>query len=167
MDAWLSLQLSRTSRVPDRGSAARPGCWSKARVKGPGGLFTLALEPSGPAGQRTRGDRGTNRDWLGSLLAPPRAPPGAGHPPSPTPAGPHVVDDHGLVGDDVVGLHGRAGPALPSRRAARRTGGLADGDSCDSRREAAPLPLNAQPTRARRGFPEGSPRPIRAPTRPD
>lgn len=37
-------------------------------------------------------------------------------------AGPHVVDDHGLIGDDVVGLHGRAGPALPSRRAAGGTG---------------------------------------------
>lgn len=64
-------------------------------------------------------------------------------PPPPPAAGPYVVDNHGLVGDDVVGLHGRAESALPSRRAAGGTRGLrAGGLRTDGsrRRCATPLP---------------------------
>lgn len=62
-----------------------------------------------------------------------RVRPGGREPALPPAAGPHVVDDHGLVGDDIVGLHGPAGPGRPcpagrrqeglaNRRAGRRTG---------------------------------------------
>ena len=85
-------------------------------------------------------------------------------PPSPPVAKPHVVDDHGLVGDDIVGLHGRAGPALPSRRAEVVTNGWqagrrADRDHRGSRRAAAPLPPQARSLREPGGeFQEGGPR---------
>lgn len=86
--------------------------------------------------------------------------------PPPT-AGPHVVDDHGLVGDNVVGLHGRPGPAPPSGGAARGTRGLADLDRRRSRHCTTPLPSRAHSLRQPpRGWLEDAPqpRPITAPT---
>lgn len=66
-----------------------------------------------------------------------RVRPLGGTQPSPNPAVPtHIVDDHGLVGDDVVGLHGRAEPALPSRWAA---GGPAGYKASGRTRTAATL----------------------------
>lgn len=85
---------------------------------------------------------------------PPRATPcdpAAGHSPSPA-ARPHIVDDHGLVSDDVVGLHGPAEPALPSRRAAGGPAGYkARGETwTDATPDTAPLPSpSALPTRTR------------------
>lgn len=67
-------------------------------------------------------------------------------------ARPHIVDDHGLVGDDVVGLHGPAEPAQPSRRAAGGpAGSRARGRTrTDATPDAAPHPSpSALPTRAR------------------
>lgn len=84
-----------------------------------------------------------------------RVRPGGRAPALPPAAGPHVVDDHGLVGDDIVGLHGRAGPGRPcpaggrqeglaNRRAGRRTG-----PRRLQTRGRAPPTRSSQPTRAR------------------
>lgn len=73
--------------------------------------------------------------------------------PHPTPhprCRPHIVDDHGLVSDDVVGLHGPAEPALPSRLAAGGPAGYkARGETWTDRTpDTAPLPSpSALPTR--------------------
>lgn len=102
---------------------------------------------------------GLREKWSrGPHLAPParatawrRVRPLGGTQPSPTPAArTHIVDDYRLVGDVVVGLHGPAEPALPSRRAAggpasyKERGGLQgapeDPDGRDSYKGAAPLP---------------------------
>lgn len=95
------------------------------------------------------------------LPGPTPGPTGLGHrtPPPATPrrvtalpraARPHIVDDHGLVSDDVVGLHGPAEPALPSRRAAGGPAGYkASGETwTDGTPDTAPLPSpSALPTR--------------------
>lgn len=97
------------------------------------------------------------------LRRPTPGPTGGGHhtPPPATPrlvtalppaARPHIVDDHGLVSDDVVGLHGPAEPALPSRRAAGGPAGYkARGEIwTDATPDTAPLPSpSALPTRTR------------------
>lgn len=92
-------------------------------------------------------------------------------PPPPPAAGPHVVDDHGLVGDDVVGLHGQARPALPSRRAAGGTcGPRAGGLRTEAAPDAASRP--SHPDGATYTGPDGlavgrTPKPIIALTRAD
>lgn len=82
-------------------------------------------------------------------------------PPPPPAAGPYVVDHHGLVGDDVVGLHGRAKSALPSRRAAGGTRGLrAGGLRTDGSRRCCATPL--PPGGRTLGWPGGSCTAVRA-----
>lgn len=76
---------------------------------GPGYRARRARGPQERAGSRAPAQAG------GFLPAPPHATRGRGARPPPA-AGPHIVDDHRLVGDDVVGLHGRAGPAQQAGR---------------------------------------------------
>ena len=109
--------------------------WGRARARAPPRRrgWGVGLAPQGPGyrakrrrGIRAGSPRRTSPDgWGPSRCC--RVRPGGGAPAFPPAAGPHVVDDHGLVGDDVVGLHGGAGSALPSRQAAGRTSGPAGG----------------------------------------
>lgn len=113
----------------------------------------------GRAGTRAWGASPSRRRARTSGDAP--APPvvGGGHArapdhPPPLPAvGSHVIDDHRLVSDDVVGLHVQAWLALPSRQAAGGTSVW----SGTPRNALLPPQRAAQPTPARRGRLEGGP----------
>lgn len=141
------------------GSRVRAGAGPPAVetiTMGPAGAG-LGQGPHGPGyrARRARGPRagaacGGPAQAGGFLPAPPHATRGRGARPPPA-AGPHVVDDDGLVGDDVVGLHGRAGPGRPCPAGGRQekladaqTGGP---DRSGSRRGAAPLPSGARSLR--------------------
>lgn len=122
----------------DMSQVGTPRPW----VRGP-----ASREPAGSARGTSPGGRSSSRRR--------RVRPEGRAPALPPPAGPHVVDDHGLVGDDIVGLHGQAGPGRPcpaggrqdrlvNRRAGRRTGPLQL-----QTRSRAPPTRSALPTRAR------------------
>lgn len=128
--------------------------------RGPGYRARRAREPREGAARRGPAQAG------GFSPAPPHATRERGARPPPA-AGPHVVDDHGLVGDDVVGLHGRAGPGRPcptGRRQERPADARAGGpDSSSSGSGAAALPpgarsLGSRPERAAYASREGAPR---------
>ena len=120
-DTWDPF-LSRPPRLLRErwgwGSATLAGGWSR----GPG-YRAKRGQPAGVAGRQRAEDQARRAGVPEDL--------DSSTPPSPPVAKPHVVDDHGLVGDDIVGLHGRAGPALPSRRAAVVTNGWQAGRRAD------------------------------------
>lgn len=88
------------------------------RCTGGAGSRTRATKPTEQESPwrtwRAGSARRTSRDRRGSPPGATACAPEGRAPVLPPAAGPHVVDDHGLVGDNVVGLHGRARPALPS-----------------------------------------------------
>lgn len=123
------------------------------RVHGPRAPRTAWLCPAVPHILDSEGGAPEAHPWP-HRRGPPHAAacdPEAGHSPPPA-ARPHIVDDHRLVSDDVVGLHGPAEPALPSRRAAGGPAGYkARGEIwTDATPDTAPLPSpSALPTRTR------------------
>lgn len=145
----LAQDSGRGSAAPARGWPPRPGLRAR-RVRGVGSAERTSSDGRSPSPRR-------------------RVQPGSGEPALPPAAGPHVVDDHRLVGDDVVGLHGQAGPGRPCP-----AGGLQEGladqraggpDGYSSGLGAAPLPPEGRSLRSPGERYRGrAPRPITAPT---
>lgn len=154
----MGSRLSRTS-PPGSGRVRAAAPQHRWRDR-PHGAGYRAREQESPRRSRRAG-----RAWTTSRggRTPPRpsaCAPGGGAPALPPTAGPHVVDDHGLVGDNVVGLHGPAGRPCPA-------GGLQEAPASGQaggpgRRRLqtpcrAPPTPRAQPTPAPRGLLGGGP----------